>query len=66
MRKLLLLWLLLGVYGIGFTQIITITDGASHQPIELATLSSESPMANALTNSKGQADITKFKEACRV
>jgi hemoglobin/transferrin/lactoferrin receptor protein len=63
MRKLLLLWLLLGVYGIGFTQIITITDGASHQPIELATLSSESPMANALTNSKGQADITKFKDA---
>jgi len=63
MKKLLLLWLLLGVYEVGLTQIVTITDGASHQPIELATLSSESPISNALTNPKGQADISQFKDA---
>jgi hemoglobin/transferrin/lactoferrin receptor protein len=63
MKKLLLLWLLFGFFETGFTQIVTITDGASHQPIELATLSSESPVVNALTNSKGQADISGFKGA---
>jgi len=63
MKNLFILWLLFGVYGIGFTQIVTITDGASHQPIELATLSSESPQVNALTNSKGQADISAFKDS---
>jgi hemoglobin/transferrin/lactoferrin receptor protein len=63
MKNIFILWLLFGVYGLGFTQIVTITDAASHQPIELATLSSESPQVNALTNSKGQADISDFKDS---
>lgn len=63
MKKIFILWLLLGVYGIGYSQIITITDGANHQPIELATISSESPSANTITNSKGQANISDFKDS---
>jgi len=63
MKKIFILWLLLGVYGIGYSQIVTITDGANHQPIELATISSESPSANTITNSKGQANISDFKDS---
>ncbi|MDO9255365.1 MAG: TonB-dependent receptor [Bacteroidales bacterium] len=63
MKKIFILWLLFGAYGISFAQIITITDFETHQPIDLVTLSSVSPLANTTTNSKGQANISNFKES---
>ncbi len=41
-------------------QLITVKDKENHQPLELVTLSSESPQASAITNARGQADITAF------
>lgn len=44
-----------------YAQIITIKDRESGQPLELATLLSESPKAFAVTNAQGQADISVFR-----
>jgi hemoglobin/transferrin/lactoferrin receptor protein len=44
-----------------FSQVITITDEDSGQPLDLVTLISNSPKAFATTNAKGQADISKFE-----
>ena len=46
---------------ISHAQLITIKDQENHQPLELVTLASESPAASAITNARGQADITAFK-----
>jgi hemoglobin/transferrin/lactoferrin receptor protein len=53
---LLLLWLSYGV----FSQTITIQDQETKEPIELVSLISKSPKAQAKTDEKGQADITDF------
>jgi hemoglobin/transferrin/lactoferrin receptor protein len=66
MKKLYMLWLLLGVCHFGYTQIITIKDQENNEPIELASLSSESPKAFVTTNSKGKADISAFKNSEKI
>ncbi|MBI4647981.1 MAG: TonB-dependent receptor [Bacteroidia bacterium] len=66
MKKIFLIWLLLGIYVFGNSQVITIKDRESGQPVELATLSSESPKAFITTNAEGQADISAFKNAMRI
>ena len=58
-RYLSLLILFLAVM-VTQAQLITIKDKENHQPLELVTLSSESPQASAITNARGQADITAF------
>ena len=58
-RYLSLLILFLSVM-VTHAQLITIKDKENHQPLELVTLSSESPQASAITNARGQADITAF------
>lgn len=63
MKKLWLLWILIGSYQFGFSQIITIRDQDTGQPLELATLSSNEPTAFAISNAAGQADITEFRGA---
>ena len=57
---------LLGIYCHSYSQIITITDKETKQPLEIATLSSEYPKAFAITNSKGQADISAFRDAEKI
>lgn len=47
----------------GIAQIITIKDYQTGEPIEMVTISSESPVAMARTNARGQADVTAFKGA---
>lgn len=44
-------------------QVITIVDKNSQDPLELATITSENPRAFAVTNVKGQADISAFVNA---
>jgi hemoglobin/transferrin/lactoferrin receptor protein len=66
MKKIFILWLLLGVSVFGHTQVITINDSRSGQPLELVTLASNDPRAFAMTNSEGQADITAFQQAERI
>ncbi len=48
------------------SQILSIKDKESEQPIEMVTLFSESPRASALTNAHGQADLTDFKGSGKI
>ncbi|MDD4214180.1 MAG: TonB-dependent receptor [Bacteroidales bacterium] len=66
MRIFFALWLLLGLVYTARSQIITITDIESGNPIETVTLISESPKEATTTNDKGQADISLFKESRKI
>lgn len=63
MKKLLLIWLLLGLYSVSQAQTVTIHDQTTGNPVELVTLNSTAPFAYAVTNALGQADISGFKDA---
>ncbi|MCK9447419.1 MAG: TonB-dependent receptor [Bacteroidales bacterium] len=43
-----------------YTQIVTVIDNETHEPLDLVTFSSESPKAFTMTNGKGQADLASF------
>jgi len=49
-----------------YAQVITLKDQQSGAPIDLVTLSSNSPRAFAITNAEGQADIRGFKDAEKI
>ena len=49
-----------------YSQIVTITDAETGNPIELATIYSEKPDLATLTNTHGQADLTEFKNAGKI
>lgn len=61
---LLITFLLLSNYY--FSQIITVTDSENKEPLEFATIMSNSPKTHVITNVKGQADISKFKNAEKI
>ncbi len=61
MKKLFILWLLLGFVGSSYSQTVTITEQQTSNPVELATLTNANSKLYATTNSKGQADISAFK-----
>lgn len=66
MKKIYLLWILLGMVGTSFSQTITIKDEQTNEPVELVTMSTTNPNLFVTTNAKGQADITAFKNAERI
>jgi hemoglobin/transferrin/lactoferrin receptor protein len=66
MKKLFLLWLILGMAVGVRSQMITVLDQETGEPVELATLISESPDAFVITNAKGQASIIEFKGSGRI
>ncbi|MCF8298984.1 MAG: TonB-dependent receptor [Saprospiraceae bacterium] len=66
MKKIILLWLFLGVCIYMNSQTITIKNQGTNKPLELVTLISESPRAYTTTNAKGQADISAFKGAEKI
>jgi len=47
-------------------QLITIKDKENYQPLELVTLSSENPPVSTITNARGQADISAFKNTAKI
>ncbi|WGF92770.1 TonB-dependent receptor [Aequorivita marisscotiae] len=61
MKKLYILWLLLGLVGTTYAQTITVKDAETNEPIELVTLSSAHAKHFVTTNAKGQADVSAFK-----
>ena len=63
MKNFIFLWWFLGIHVIGHAQTITVLDSESGDPIESATIMSESPRAFTTTNAEGQADISAFKGA---
>lgn len=66
MKNIFLFWLFLWLGIFARAQTVTVIDRESQKPIELATLMSESPKAFAITNAKGQADISDFKGADKI
>lgn len=63
MKKGLYVYLLLAVSIALNAQMLTIKDQLSRQPLELAVIYSEKPGASAITDAKGRADISAFKDA---
>ncbi|MCB0397694.1 MAG: TonB-dependent receptor [Flavobacteriales bacterium] len=57
------MWLSLTMACLTHAQVITIKDMKTGAPLELVTLMSEQPRAFAVTNAKGQADISAFKSS---
>lgn len=55
--------LLLGLSLNVFSQTVTIKDKETKEPVELVSLISKNPKAQAETNQKGEADISEFKGA---
>ncbi len=63
MKYINLLWLLIVWTSVSYAQTITISDQHSNQPIDGVVLMSDRPQASTITNAKGQADISVFKES---
>jgi len=61
MKKTFIILLLFGLSYNAFSQTMTIKDLETKEPIELVSLTSKRPRAEAQTNEKGQADISAFK-----
>lgn len=62
MKKItIILYLLVGFVSMSLSQIITIKDKETGNPMPLVSLSDKSNNHQATTNAKGQADISKFK-----
>ena len=66
MKKIFFSWWCLVLCFWANAQIITVRDSATGQPLELATLVSENPLAFTTTNAEGQADISAFKDAEKI
>lgn len=66
MKHIILLWLVIGVVSFSYSQTITIKEQETKKPLNLVTLSSQLPNAFAITNTKGQADISEFKGAEKI
>ena len=60
MRRLFIFCLFLSCIFSGYSQVITITDIETGNPLELVTITSDDQSISALTNNKGQADISAF------
>ncbi|MBU2651689.1 MAG: TonB-dependent receptor [Bacteroidetes bacterium] len=49
-----------------FSQIITVLDSESGAPLDMVTLSSNDPNYYTITNAKGQADISRLRDAKKI
>ena len=56
-----ILWLCMLMHSLCYTQIITVKDRETNQPLEMATLLSENPRVFETTNAQGQAEISAFR-----
>ncbi|MBL6445898.1 TonB-dependent receptor [Fulvivirga sp. 29W222] len=66
MNRIILLCLLLGVSYFGYSQVITIKDQQTGEPLEMVALISKQPKAYATTNAEGKADISSFRGAEKI
>lgn len=66
MKKIFILWILFGFLGSAYSQTITITEQDTNEPVELVTLTNVKTNLYATTNSKGQADISAFKNVEKI
>ena len=61
MKKHIFFWAIIFIAQGLFSQVVTVTDEDSGQPLDLVTLMSSNPKAFATTNADGQADISNFE-----
>ena len=61
LKYTLILAFLLGFSFFANSQVVTVYDKETGEPIELATIRSEIPRASTMTNSRGQAYLNEFK-----
>jgi len=66
MKRIFLCWLILGIVCFAHSQVITITDRETGQPLEHVDLLSENPKAFTTTNANGQAKISAFRGAEKI
>lgn len=66
MKQTIILWLLLVWSGVAVSQVITIKDQESDEPVEMATLMTDNGKTFAATDDKGQADISDFEGAEKI
>ncbi|HNP07440.1 MAG TPA: TonB-dependent receptor, partial [Cyclobacteriaceae bacterium] len=66
MKHIILLWLVIGVALVSYSQTITIKEQGTDKPLGLVTFSSQHPKAFAISNSNGQLDISTFKGAEKI
>lgn len=67
MKKVIFLFAVLtGVFNNGYSQIITIKNKLTDQPVQGAVLINHNPWADVSSNKDGQADITVFKGAAQI
>lgn len=67
MKKVIFIFTILtGLFSNCFSQIITIKNKLTDQPVQDVVLINHSPWADVVTNKDGQADISIFKGAARV
>jgi len=65
-KNIILLFLFCGALSGLFAQTITIKDFETKKPLELVSISSENPKGYTTTNSKGQANISAFKNSEKI
>ncbi len=58
-----ILILLMGIYISVFSQTLKVTDSATDSPLVLVTVMSKNPLKATITNSKGEANLTGFKNS---
>ncbi|KAA3641054.1 MAG: TonB-dependent receptor [Bacteroidetes bacterium] len=60
-RRICILWVLMLCAIAGWTQILTVQDEDTGEPLELVSISSDAPKAFTSTDNLGQADISDFE-----
>jgi len=65
-KNIILLFLFCGISSGLFAQTITIKDFETKKTLELVSISSENPKGYTTTNSKGQANISAFKNSEKI
>lgn len=66
MRKILILILLFTHSLLVFSQVVTVSNMVTGEPLELVTLISEKPRSITTTNALGQANISAMKDARKI
>jgi len=62
MTRLITLLIIFVLVDYTSAQTVQVRDRATHQPLELVAIFSQSPQVNTITNMKGQTDLSLFKE----
>lgn len=66
MKKIIFLFLSIGVCSVSFSQVVTVRDQENNQPLEFVNLGSQNPKVSAVTNGLGQADVSAFGGSARI